>query len=323
MYTSVRSGAEPFCEMMNAEHKEGATIQTRSVDNRGGYARPIVWAAIVIACSAAGVVLVYGQASTAVLTITDGPLVDGRQMIRKTIHNQSPVPLTAYIVTAKVIQKAGILDVHKFQLDSVTDGEDKAIPAGGDGVVSPSLAEDPTNFKYRLVTALFSDGSAFGDQAWARLFVLRRRYAVQALASVIADLEVGKKMTGPDLLKQVEASRLKLVGAQKATAANSAMAADRLPHTGRLRELFEETTPELKAANIQAEADQSLTSLTERYYREAAAVLAPTPPGLWTNLPQEERVQRMIDRFTSDQRRVTESKPTLLDDGPLPGAVKP
>ena len=101
------------------------------------------------------------------------------------------------------------------------------------------------------------------------------------------------------------------------------MAADRLPHAGRLRELFEETTPELKAANIRAEAEQSLTSLTERYYREAAVVLAPTPPGLWTNLPQEERVQRMIDKFTSDQRRVIESKPTLLDNGPLPGAVKP
>ena len=177
MHTSVRSGAERFCDMMNAEHhKEGATTQPRSVDNRGGYARPIVWAAIVIACSASGVALVYGQASTAVLTITDGRLVDGRQMIRKIIHNQSPMPLTAYIVTAKVIQKVGILDMQKFQLDSVTDGEDKEIPAGGDGTVSPSMAEDPANFKYRLVTALFSDGSAFGDQAWARLFVLRRRY---------------------------------------------------------------------------------------------------------------------------------------------------
>ena len=255
----------------------------------------------------------YGQANTALLTTRIGPLTNGRPRIDTILHNQSSVPLTAYIVLEKVTGR----EFPRTPItDSVTDGELKEIPAGGEGVVQPSFAEDPANVKYRIVTALFGNGSVFGDEAWARLFILRRRYAVQALEVVIAELEAGKHMTGTDLLQQLEASRLRLVSVQKATAQASTVAASRLLPASRTRDRFEETTPELKAANIQAEADEGLVHFTDRYHREAAAVLALSPPGLWTNLPQEERVQHMIDKFTADRKRVIESKPALLDARP-------
>jgi hypothetical protein len=130
----------------------------------------------IVGCSLALAALAFGQAPTATIVQTGVP-----PKVSYAIHNDSSVTITAWITMSKSARTGASYEI----------AEGFASPKGG---VAPGGQTDVEFGK--IVTALFADGSIWGDAEWAKLFKLRRQYQFEVLGDAIADLEAGLRWHG-------------------------------------------------------------------------------------------------------------------------------
>jgi hypothetical protein len=223
--------------------------------------------------------LAYGQVPTAMIVQSGVP-----PKIKYAIRNDSSVAITAFIVMAKSGMTGGGYGIE--------DGF-----ASAKGAVAPGSQEDVSFGK--IVTALFADGSIWGDAEWAKLFKLRHQYQFEALGDAIADLEAAVRLHDPDLAKTLNTVRKKRKG-QAAELVGS-----------RTADLFEESTAEAKAANIQVLASEWRVTSIDMVYRDIIDTLEIRPPEKGGDVPETERVQRLIDKFHHTRDQLVAAQPEL------------
>ncbi len=204
------------------------------------------------------------------------------------IRNDSSVPITAYIVMPKsAVNGAGSETVDGFMSAS--------------GAVAPGKQTDVSFGK--IVTALFADGSVWGDMEWAKLFKLRRQYQFEVLGDAIADLEERARLHDPDLAATLNTVRKK----RKSQASE--------PIGSRTADLFEESTAEGKAANIQALASEWRVTAIDMAYGDIVHSLEARPPEQGGSVPEAERIQRLLDKFRHTRAQLIAAQAEL---GPQP-----
>ena len=222
--------------------------------------------------------LAYGQAPTAAIVQTGIP-----PKIAYAIHNDSSVTITAYIV-ASMSANGGY---------GIADGFTSA-----NGAVAPGKQMD-VSFG-RIIAALFADGSIWGDKEWAKLFKLRRQYQFEVLGDAIADLEAAVRLHDPDLAKTLNAVRKK----------RKSLATDLAARSG-TQDLFEEKTAQQKAANIQQLANEWRVTATDMAYGDIVHSLELRPPEKGGNVPEAERVERLVDKFRHTRDQLIAVQPEL------------
>ncbi len=173
----------------------------------------------------------------------------------------------------------------------------------------PPGREVPANGR-QLVVALFADGSVAGDSAWAAFFPIERQDKLEVLTNAIADLEARGDRSGKQLIDYigaVGASRA-APAADKAQAAN--LAAARLAQFGD-RALFAEKTPDLKAANIAAEAANQRLAAIEFTYRTMKSLFEYPGAGPWADLAEPEKIRRELAELRYSLNKLTAGLPFL------------
>jgi hypothetical protein len=233
----------------------------------------------IVGFSLALAALAYGQAPTAMIVQTGIP-----PKVIYAIHNDSSVAITAYIV----MSKSGVNGAGSEIVDGFTSANGAVAPGG-----------QTTVYGGKIVTALFADGSVWGDAEWAKLFKLRRQYQFEVLGDAIADLEAGVRLHDPDLAATLTAARKK----RKRQAAELVGA--------RTEDLFEESTAEGKAANIQTLANEWRVTAIDMAYGDIVHSLESRPPEKGGNVPEAERVQRLLDKFHHTRDQLIAAQPEL------------
>ena len=219
----------------------------------------------IVGCSLALVALAHGQAPTATIVQTGVP-----PKVSYAIHNDSSVPITACIV----MPESGRAGAGSETVDGFMSARG-AVPPGGQADVSFG----------KIVTALFADGSVWGDVEWAKLFKLRRQYQFAALGDAISDLEAGVRSHDPDLAGRMDAVRKR----RKSVAAELV--------GSRTADLFAESTAGGKAANIQALANEWRVTAIDMAYRDITGTLELQPLEKGGDVPEAERIEHLLDKF--------------------------
>jgi hypothetical protein len=227
--------------------------------------------------------LAYGQAPAATIVETGVP-----PKVSYAIHNDSSVTITAWIVMSKSARTGARYEIS----------EGFASAKGG---VAPGAQADVEFGK--IVTALFADGSIWGDTEWAKLFQLRRQYQFEVLGDAIADLEAAARVPGPDLAVRMDAVRKR----RKRVATDLA----NLAAQGGTQDLFEEKTTEQKAAHVQQLAIEWRVLATDMAYGDIVHSLEARPPEKGGNVPEAERIQRLLDKFNHTRDQLVAAQPEL------------
>jgi hypothetical protein len=271
--------------------------------------------AILLLLGAVGVS--YSQTGAVTMTTAIVPKAGGGTDVINTVHNFSSVPITAWIFAKKAKQGNGMAYTIE---DGVVSDDMRQIEVGGERKIWSSLGANPSTDRSILVTALFADGSTFGNADWARVIVLRRQYAFRVDQTAISDLQAVRNMAQSEMIQFLDASEASQISAAKAARQRSALYAAGLPADDQQREMFEERNGELRAANIQAVADDEWRTLISNYYREIKGTLAtPSPLGATA----EARSQTLLGWYSDRLQRLTESHPPLFSAAmPAPGRGK-
>jgi hypothetical protein len=255
------------------------------------------------------IVLGSGAAQAQLLTMTTSavPAPPGPPALVNTVHNYAPSPVTAWIVGVK-FKKPGLLAGGYTFSDSLTSHVREISPGGGSRV-SPSHSGDPNDFDFRLVAAVFADGSTFGDPQWARALILRRKKAYQIFEGLLSDLSAIRDMSSAAEMRQYLDTTRQRHLSEATTNRNASNATANLRTTdGSSRDIFEEKTSELKVANARTAADNEGVNLVSSYYNQVLAVIDDSRP----SLPSLDiRLQGLIRDYSDMIGRLTESKPSL------------
>jgi len=152
----------------------------------------------------------------------------------------------------------------------------------------------------KIVTALFADGSIWGNTEWAKLFKLRRQYQFEVLGEAMAELDAGMRRHDPDLANTLETVRKKRKRAASDVASRSLTA-----------DLFEGNTPEQTAGNIQTLADDWRIMTIDSAYGDITRALEGQPHDPKGDAAQAERVQRVLDKFRHKRDQLIAAQPEL------------
>ena len=133
----------------------------------------------------------------------------GKQIALK---NNSAQPVTAFVLEFRQHPARGGPDATTtFIYDSILNGrsQPRVEPGrsvsqafGGDGTSSTSGEKIPMVSTLEFKSALFQDGSTFGDSTWALNLVQRRRLTNQFLAKAISVFEANPQPTTASLIEQ-------------------------------------------------------------------------------------------------------------------------
>lgn len=200
-----------------------------------------------------------------------------------TIHNDSSVAITAFIVRSK---ERG----NGYELRDGFMQANGALPPGGHDTIGFGV----------LVTVVYADGSTGGDAEWARLFQLRRQYQFEALADAMAELEAGMQRHDPNLANTLETLRKERKKAALDGASRSLT-----------EDLFEGNTPEQTAANIQTLADDWRIMMIDSAYDDLTRALERQPQDPKGNLAGTERVERVLEKFRHTRDQLIAAQPEL------------
>jgi hypothetical protein len=223
------------------------------------------------------------------------PNPTGRSKV--TIVNHAPSALTAYLAIWTLTDQRPGHFVSTIR-DSFLQTTFSPVPTGGSTILQ--VGDPNVDPHFRIVAALFADGSTYGDPDWARMLVGRRALYVQATENVLKELQtaLGQNTPQPELAQQLYESQESQIR----------QLAVYLPVPGAdPQQIYNEPTQAMKDANIRVQTGINRRVAVNSVYTPIVGGVrrAPTIPGV----SLRQVLQDLIDRLNQQKAGLLNSKP--------------